>query len=177
MNFFTKNRILVGALILMAAINIAMLATIGFHHIPPKKDLRVDPATPGKHMKMVSKELNLTEEQEIVFENLRKEYANENQVIRRQLRENYRKIMKELSAPSPNKQFLDSMAITIGNLHVEQQQATIKHFLTLREICTTEQYEKLQVFFKRMMSRDQMQRQEMQQRNRMVRKRIKNTAE
>jgi Spy/CpxP family protein refolding chaperone len=176
MNFFTKNRILIGALILLAAINIAMLVTIGFHRMPPKQEARVEPGPPGKHHRMVSEELGLTEEQEVLFKELREEYAKENQLIRRQLRENYGKIMKELSAPEPNNQYLDSIAKSIGSLHVDQQQATIKHFLSLREICSEDQYEKLQVIFKRMMSREQMQRQEMRQ-NRMLKKRTKDTAE
>jgi hypothetical protein len=176
MNFFTKNRILIGALILLAAINIAMLVTIGFHRMPSKQKNEVERRPPGKHLRMVSEELGLTEEQEVLFKELREEYAKENQIIRKKLRDNYGIIMKELSAPNPNRQYLDSIAQNIGNLHIEQQQATIKHFLALREICSFEQYEKLQEIFKRMMSREQMQRQEMRQ-TRMLKKRIKDTAE
>jgi hypothetical protein len=71
------------------------------------------------------------------------------------LQENYRIIMKELSTPTPNRQYLDSIAQEIGRLHVEQQQATIEHFITLSQVCTPEQYEKLQQIFKHNMFRGQ----------------------
>lgn len=177
MNFFTKNRLLVGAVILLAAINIAILATIGFHHLPSKEDL-ADPSERPNHSRMMASELKLTPEQEIQFEELRNEYAEQNQFLRRELHERYRLIMTELSAAEPNNEFLDSVAKDIGKLHTEQQQATIQHFLKLREICSSEQYDQLQHLFKRMMSREQMNRREMmQRRQRFGRNRFNDTEE
>ena len=178
MNFFTKNRILIGAVILLAALNLAILGTISFNYIK-FKDGPIDTPSREKHARLVAKELNLSPEQEEIFNQLRNEYAEQNQEFRRSLREQYRLVMRELGSPEPNRQYLDSLSQEIGRLHFEQQQTTIDHFLKVRESCSFEQYQQLQQIFKKMMTRDQMQRKEMMQRRhrmeRMERKRFKDT--
>jgi len=59
LNFFTKNRILVGAVILLAAINLAIIGTIGLRYLKPT-DIPNEPPMRGNHMKFISKELSLT---------------------------------------------------------------------------------------------------------------------
>ena len=179
MNFFTKNRILVGAVVLLAAINLAILATIGFHSIRTKEQVEAPPRQHSRS-KMVAKELNLTPEQEVQFEELRREYAEITQQIRSEIRGKYKSIMQELGKPEPNKDALYMMADSIGLLHQEQQKATIEHFLMVREICSYEQFQQLQQLFKRMAPREQMKRREvMQKRQQRVeqRRRIRETAE
>jgi Spy/CpxP family protein refolding chaperone len=176
MNFLTKNRLLIGAVVLLAAINIAILATIGYHHLPQKDD-SADQTERPDHSRMMARELELTPEQVIQFEELRKEYAEQNQLLRRELNERYRLIMTELSAPEPNNAFLDSVAKDIGKLHTDQQKATIQHFLELREICSLDQSKQLQRLFKRMMSNNQMnKRGMMQKRQRFERNRFNDSA-
>lgn len=168
MNIFTKNRLLVGAVILLAALNLATLSTLGFLRVKPKLNPESSDTRPRfNHGKMIASELNLSPEQEAKFETLRKDYAEQTRTNRMSLQENYRIIMKELSTPSPNRQYLDSIAQEIGRLHVEQQESTIDHFLTLRQVCTPEQYEKLQQIFKRNMFRDSRQPDMVQRRMRM----------
>ncbi|PKP38332.1 MAG: hypothetical protein CVT98_05180 [Bacteroidetes bacterium HGW-Bacteroidetes-15] len=177
MNFFTKNRILVGAVILLAAINLAIIGTIGFRFLKPT-EIPAGPPMRGNHMQFISRELKLTQEQEIQFEELRNEYSEQNQILRKELRDRHHLIVKELSSPEPNREFMDSIANEIAELHFEQQQATIDHFMKLREICSYEQYEQLQHLFRRMMNRDQMkQRDMMPRRNRFGRSRLKDTTE
>jgi Spy/CpxP family protein refolding chaperone len=152
MNIFTKNRMLVGAVILLAALNLAILGTVFFQRkpiAPPPTSFEADRMP--RHSRMIAMELNLSPEQEAKLEELRKVYAKQTQDNKISLRDHYRMIMRELSAEIPNEHFLDSVAIEIGRLHMEQQRSTIEHFLTLREVCSFEQYEKLQQIFKRRM--------------------------
>jgi len=177
MNFFTKNRILVGAVILLAAINLAILGTIGFRFLKPN-EIPTRPSIRGNHMQFMSRELKFTPEQEIQFEELRNEYFEQNQILRNELRNRHQLIVEELSSPEPNREFMDSVANEIAELHFEQQQATIDHFMKLREICSHEQYEHLQHLFMRMMNREPMnQRDMMPRRNRFGRPRLNDTAE
>ena len=113
MNFFTKNRILIGAVILLAALNLAILGTISFNYIK-FKDGPIDTPSREKHARLVAKELNLSPEQEEIFNQLRNEYAEQNQEFRRSLREQYRLVMRELGSPEPNRQYLDSLSQEIG---------------------------------------------------------------
>ena len=163
MNFFTKNRILIGGALLLTIINLAVLGTIGFNKMAGKSTADEMPSR-EKHLKMIAKELNLSPNQEEIFKELRQEYAQANHNIRRRIRELHKTSMKELGADTPSKAKLDSIAHAIGMLHVEQQQVTTQHFLKLREVCSPEQYQQLQQIFKRMMSREHMNRREMMHR-------------
>jgi Spy/CpxP family protein refolding chaperone len=165
MNYFTKYRVLIGAVILLAAINIAILATLGFHHITPK-ETETPAVEPVQQGSQISRELKLTREQNNQFHKLRQNYFLQTKENRNALRQNYDLIMEELSTASPDKILLDSLAQQIGKLHVEQQRATIDHFLTLQSMCSEEQYQKLQQHFKRMKNPEFRQRREMMQKNR-----------
>ncbi|MDD2278907.1 MAG: periplasmic heavy metal sensor [Bacteroidales bacterium] len=165
MNYFTKYRILIGAVILLAAINIAILATLGFHHIAVKKDQASSPESQQQGFK-IARELDLTAEQNDQFHQLRQSYFLQTKENRIALRQNYELIMEELSTANPDTILLDSLAQQIGKLHVEQQHATIDHFLTLQSMCSEEQYQKLQQHFKRMKNPEFRQRREMMQKNR-----------
>ncbi len=165
MNYFTKYRILIGAVVLLAAINIAILATLGFHHITPKETQTSLPE-PKQQVNQIARELNLTAEQNELFHSVRQTYFLETKENRVALGRNYELIMEELSTANPNNTILDSLAEQIGKLHVEQQHATIDHFLTLQSICSEEQYGRLLQHFKQMMSPKQRHRRENMQRNR-----------
>lgn len=161
-----------GAVILLAALNLATLSTLGFLRVKPKPSVENSDSRPRfNHGKMIASELNLSPEQEAKFDTLRKEYSEQTRNNRALLQENYKVIMRELSLPTPNRQYLDSISQEIGRLHVEQQQATIDHFITLSQVCTPEQYEKLQHIFKRNMFRGQGPR-DIDQRQRRMRMRM-----
>lgn len=165
MNYFTKYRILIGAVILLAAINIAILATLGFHHIAPK-ETQTPLTEPKQQVSQIARELNFTPEQNELFHSLRQTYFLETKENRAALGRNYELIMEELSAANPDKATLDNLAEQIGKLHVEQQHATIDHFLKLQSICSEEQYGRLLQHFKQMLSPKQRHRRENMQRNR-----------
>jgi Spy/CpxP family protein refolding chaperone len=165
MNYFTKYRILIGVVILLAAINIAILATLGFHHITPKETQTPPPEAEQQGIR-IARELNLTPEQNKMYHNLRQTYFMQTQENRIALQQNYGQIMNELSSPNPDTVLLNSLALQIGKLHVEQQHATIDHFLTLQSICSEEQYKRLQQHFKRRMNPEFGHRRGLMHRNR-----------
>jgi Spy/CpxP family protein refolding chaperone len=117
------------------------------------------------HARFIANELNLTKDQEVQFKELRQQYSRQSQESREALGDHYKQIMIELGSPEPNEQLLDSLAKQVGILHIDQQRATINHFLSLRKICSFDQYEKLQELFIRMRNREQMGRREGSPRN------------
>ena len=157
MNIFTKNRMLVGAVILLVAINIATIGTIALKLPKPQSpNVREGFTRQRSNLGMsISTELGLTPEQETIFEELRKSYFEENLEIRRTIQAHHRMIMQELDSESPNRVKLDSLAGEIGRLHEQQQLAIIEHFTTLREVCSPEQYQNLQKLFRRAMPPNQ----------------------
>lgn len=157
---------------MLAAINLAILGTIGYRFVQEKQQVDED-VQHSNRFKVVANELNLSPEQEKIFQELRQNHSQQTRQIRAELREHYRFMMSELSSPNPSRSFLDSMANEIAQLHKQQQLATIEHFLEVREICSPEQYQQLHRFFKRMMSRESMQmRDRMQRRPRFERRKL-----
>ncbi|NHB67255.1 Spy/CpxP family protein refolding chaperone [Perlabentimonas gracilis] len=157
MNIFTKNRMLVGAVILLVALNIATIGTIALKQPKPQDSSAREGFSRQRPNlgRSISTELGLTPEQETVFEELRRSYFEENLEIRRAIQAHHRMIMQELDAENPNRVKLDSLAAEIGHLHEQQQLATIEHFVTLREVCSPEQYQNLQKIFRRAMPQNQ----------------------
>lgn len=155
MNNFTKNRILVGAVILLTTVNLAILGTIAFQRIKPHEPIPARESFRDRpnYGRTLANELDLTPEQSERFEQLRREHFEATTYNKRALQKHYRMVMEELSNEVPSRAKLDSLAHEIGKLHEEQQVSTIEHFIELREMCTPEQYQNLQHMFRRGMDR------------------------
>ena len=158
MNATTKNRLIIGTLILSVAINLAIIGTMWFYkpkpapNVPSQNEIR---RARTDHSQMISNDLKFNAEQEELFGKMRTEYSEQTRNNRIALRDHYSLIMSELTKNEPQRTLLDSLAHEIGRLHVEQQQATINHFITLRKVCSPEQYDQLQRMFTRGMQNGQ----------------------
>ncbi|HOP04852.1 MAG TPA: periplasmic heavy metal sensor [Tenuifilaceae bacterium] len=155
----SRNRILVGIVVLLAAINVAILLTIGFNYARVKRDVRPDirPETRDElqRTKFLSRELNLTPEQHAEFHSLRDEYVESISDIREQIRSTYQQTMMELANDEPNEDILDSLSNEIARLHKENHQITIDHFKRVKNVCSGDQQECLRRMFFRMMPMDE----------------------
>ncbi len=157
MNFFTKTRVLIGAVILLAAINVAVIATIGFHFINAPKEL--PPIAPNEiqRTRFIANELNLTPEQREEFKELRDQFMRDVQSVKNEIKNTYKLSMIELSKDKPDNHILDSLSDEIARLHRKHHKVTIEHFKKVKEVAITpEQQEHFKRMFYRMMDRDQM---------------------
>jgi len=157
MNFFTKTRLLIGAIILLAAINIAILATVGFHFIRMRSNLQQEPPSEMRHTRFIADELKLTPEQQEDFIKLREEFLYDIQNVKSSIRETYKESMIELSKETPDDQILDSLSNEIANLHRLHHEVTINHFRKVKGICNADQNDCLKRMFFRMMPMDEFQ--------------------
>ena len=166
MNFFNKTRILIGAVILLTAINLAVLGTIGFHLVRISKTEQPPLPNDVQRTHFIARELNLSPEQREKFQNIRHQFRIEEQSVKDEIRENYRRTMLELSKDSINSKTLDSLANEIGRLHCKHHQMTVEHFRKVKGIATSpEQQEHFRRMFFRMMDRNQADRPRMMNRN------------
>jgi Spy/CpxP family protein refolding chaperone len=157
MNFFTKTRVLIGVIILLVAINVAVIGTIGFHFYNAPKEL--PPVAPNElqHAKFIANELNLTPEQREEFKVLRDQFMGEVQLVKREIKNTYKLSMIELSKDAPNNHILDSLSDEIAELHRKHHKITIEHFKKVKQVAVTpEQQEHFKRMFYRMMDRDRV---------------------
>jgi Spy/CpxP family protein refolding chaperone len=154
MNFFTKTRLLVGAVILLAAINIAVLGTIGFHFLFTPKDFPVEPPEEIERTRFLAKELDLSPDQIEEFKELREQFIHDIQSVRMSLRATYKLSMQELSKEEPDSIYLDSISNEIATLHRKHHVITIEHFKRVKRVATPDQQERFQRMFYRMMPMD-----------------------
>lgn len=172
MNKFTKKQLLVGALILLFAINLAALGTIIYQnhqtnrqteavssYEPRSRPLNRDRERPGRPMgrmersssagtgrhfdQFVRDRLNLDDRQFQEFVRLRKETRDEQVRIAGELSTKRNELMEELTTDDPDQQKLQELAEEIGQLHTRLKMNTIEHFRNMRSICRPEQMDEL----------------------------------
>jgi len=166
MNFFNKTRFLIGAVILLTAINLAVFGTVGFHFARFSKIQQPPLPNEVQRTHFIAKELNLSLEQKEKFQNIRHQFRIDEQSVKNEILENYRRTMQELSKDSLNSKTLDSLANEIGRLHCKHHQMTVEHFRKVKGIATSpEQQEHFRRMFFRMMDRNQADRPRMMNRN------------
>lgn len=157
MNLLNNNRILIGAVILLAALNIAILVTIGFHFVKSKGFEPPPPQMEMRNTKFITDELNLTSEQQEQFKTLRKDFFEQIQTVKREIRATYKASMVELTKENPDQVILDSLSNEIANLHRKHHEITINHFIQVKSVCNSDQQECLKRLFFRMMPMDDVQ--------------------
>lgn len=155
----SRNRILVGLVVLLAAVNVAILLTIGFNYARRGNEFRPERKSDSprelQHTRFLSRELNLNPEQQKVFKSLRDEYMKEVKEVKMNIRNTYRLSILELTNDTPNENTLDSLSNEIARLHKQYHQITIDHFNRVKEVCSDDQQECLRRMFLRMMPMDE----------------------
>lgn len=158
MELITRNKIIIGVAILLIALNMALIGTIGYRFLREPKPLVEEPFNPKRAKEFVAKQLKLTSEQQDQFEQLRKEHMHVSKTIRKEIRQIHMQVADELGSSEPSKQILDSLSKRIGYLHERQQEITIDHFIKLREVCSPEQQVHLKKMLIRMLNHNPMMR-------------------
>jgi Spy/CpxP family protein refolding chaperone len=172
MNKFTKKQLLVGALILLFAINLAALGTIIYQNHQSNRQTEAvsgyEPGNrpsdrnrehPGRAMgrmersgsagtgrrfdHFVRDRLNLDDQQFQEYVRLRKETRDEQVRIAGELSAKRNALMEELTTDEPDQEKLSELAKEIGQLHTRLKKNTIEHFKNMRSICRPEQMEEL----------------------------------
>ncbi len=158
MEFLTRNKLVVGIAILLIALNLALIGTIGFRFLNGPKPTPEEQFNPEKAQEFVAKQLKLSSEQQGQFRQFRMEHMQEMRTIRKDIRDTYQQVVDELGSAEPNKEVLDSLSQRIGTLHTNQQNITTDHFLKLRSVCRPEQHAHLKKMLNRMMNNNPMMR-------------------
>jgi len=156
MNFFTKTRVLISIIIVLAALNIAILGTIGFHFYknrPDKEDERPRREHAGK---FAAQQMHLTDEQFKKFDSSRVEFVKESNQVMEQIRQTSKLILDEISSEKPDTLKLNEFVESFGKLHMQQKKMMINHMLQVKSTCTPDQLKHFKKLIRRMESVEMM---------------------
>jgi len=147
-----SRKLLIIALIISVAINLAAVFTIGFYwrevrshkrDIRPRWTERVH----DWHESPLRRELNLTEEQLEVLNRYQQEMRQKMLPYRQELFTKRKELMELLKETEPNKERADSLFREIVSLQMELEAHIFDNLWYLRSMLTPEQRERLETLF------------------------------
>ncbi len=150
MNFFTKTRVLVSIIVVLAALNLATLGTVGYHIIKSRSEKIPEMNRREQPGRFMARQMQMTDDQFNDFERSRADFMKKSNEVMNEIRKTSRLILDEIGNENPDKQKLNEYSITYGNLHMQQKQMMIDHLLEIKAKCTPQQRDHFKQFIKRM---------------------------
>lgn len=148
MNYFTKTRILITIIVVLAITLLATIGTMVYSYYKQKQVTERFSNNPSEQMdrqaQYLNQRLNLTPEQQDMFCISRNEFHNKTIELNRQIQRVSVEIINELSAPEPNSKLIDSLIEQYGELHKIQKQNMVDHLTEIKSVCTPEQFNEFQ---------------------------------
>lgn len=154
MDYFIKNKILGWVIVIGLVINIAAITTILIKVFKEKERLEYkEPFQKNPH-EFIRKELNLSDEQEKKFKEIKNSSKKEAKLIFETIREQRVSLLNELSEKNP-----DSLKVKnyISEIEISQSKLlhhTINHYLELKKVLREDQYQSLNLLFMNMFGCD-----------------------
>jgi uncharacterized membrane protein len=141
MNFFSKNKVVFWLLIFLVIINLSALITFLVYFSKNTTESAQQPQEkPGIAMR---KELSLSTTQSEKVEVILADYRNTTEPITTNIR-NYRsQLLEELAKEKPDTTVLNKCGEEICLFQKQMQKASVKQYMALKEICNTEQCQRL----------------------------------
>lgn len=159
----TKRNIIIIIVVAVTVFNVSALATVLFMRFQTKNDASVIQETEseqeelskielpqGRYALWFRDQLRLNNEQFDVFRNANRKYHQQGAAILDELAATRNGIVTELGKEYPDEGELKYLSERIGELHVQLKELTINYYLSMKEVCTPEQEQKLYEIFKAM---------------------------
>jgi protein CpxP len=133
-----KNRFLKIIIIFLLVLNLGMLAVLLLGNGPGRRDH--PPHGEGGPAKFIIKELGLDENQQALFNDLKKEHQQQMRQLQDSMRMQ-REMLPDIIVEGNNAK-ADSVAAAIGRYQQQIEYDTYQHFVKVRSICTESQKKK-----------------------------------
>lgn len=135
-----SKRLLIWGVVLLTVINVASLATIGYHRfVGRRSDGR---ASRHEHRASLEKELGLSAAQAERMDALRKTLDEQIEPLRAESRIKRERFYQLIMADEPDRMQINAVSGEIDSLQSEIKKLVVDHMLTHREILSSEQQEK-----------------------------------
>jgi Spy/CpxP family protein refolding chaperone len=147
-----KYKILIWIIFILLATNLSMGISFMYHKQQDKKvaeqvEEEAIELPSQQRTRFFREQLNLQPHQTEIFRELNREFNRIAWQINHRL-ENLRiSMVNEMGRTNPDQQKLEDISEEIGELHTMLKNETIKYYLSMKEVCTDEQKEKLNELF------------------------------
>jgi|WetSurSiteA1Bulk_404760.scaffolds.fasta_scaffold00570_5 hypothetical protein len=153
--FFTKYGALAWIVLFLLILNISVISTIIYRNIRqsriasgPPAIMHFDRPGPGVYLK---DELGLSNEQLSRFMETRNNYQMNAMEMHRRINTLKRTYLHEMMQGNPNQAFMQNAIDSVGLMHQKLLLETGRYYDQIRQICRSDQVEKLDKFFLRIM--------------------------
>lgn len=144
----TRDRLLIWAVLLLLAINIATIITAVRHSAKSKPaDSQNTQVIDNARQMFFRDQLGLTDLQEREFARLNRSFSQDARRISSKLGQLRIEMIDELSKAEPDMQVIEKITVEIGSLHKELKKETAGFYMGMKAVCTTEQQKQLKVIF------------------------------
>jgi Spy/CpxP family protein refolding chaperone len=158
----SKHNLMVWAIVVLAVMNVSTLVTILYHQyqtdktdnssLAGQKQLESDATKfSGRYFR---DELNLSSEQMEKFREINPVFRQQARAITIGLAEKRLQMLTEMAAANSDRNKLNALSDSIGNLHSRLKKLTYKYYLDIKGICSKDQQKKLEQLFNEMFTND-----------------------
>jgi Spy/CpxP family protein refolding chaperone len=146
MNFFSKNRFISWALIILVIINVSALLSFLFF-TSPKQESSCCPADQQQCVAFRD-ELKLSAAQEKLVAEINNRYMESAAPVAADIKSTRAALLNELETEQPDSIRMDSLSNRIALLQVKIQHENISQYLALKKVCTPQQAQKLSTLYR-----------------------------
>ncbi len=149
----TKNtyRILIWAVVILAATNLSMGLSFWYHRQQDKKAAEIQAQKvempSDQRTRFFREQLNLQPDQVDSFRNLNRDYNRSARRISNRMTDLRVEMVDEMGKDVSDSVKLHSISSEIGELHKNLKDLTIDYYLDMKEVCNEEQQDKLNEIF------------------------------
>jgi len=134
-----KRKFIILGVILLIAINVSVLATVGYYWRCGRVNRSCGGCAPGEYICL---HLDLSDSQKQKMETFKKVFDEKTDTIREALSHKRNELVGLLSEPFPDRAKIDSLVNQIGTAQMELEKEVIEHLLQEKQILTSEQQKK-----------------------------------
>jgi Spy/CpxP family protein refolding chaperone len=134
-----KKKLIILGILLLVAINISALATVGYRWKCGSGSKACGGCAPGEYM---CQKLSLTDAQKQNVETYRKIFTEGMDQKREILTHKRNELVELISQTNPETAKIDSLLVEIGTAQTEMEKVVVNHILREKELLTPEQQEK-----------------------------------
>ncbi|MBN2667238.1 MAG: periplasmic heavy metal sensor [Bacteroidales bacterium] len=158
----SRNRWMIWAIIALALLNIATVATVVYNRNPKRLELTVpESGTIGDEVASLEysgryfrDQLNLTNEQMARFREFNPDFRHHVRDINIELNDIRGRMLEEMSSSIVDSSKLNLLSDSVGHLHADLKKLTYRYYLDFKEICNKDQTERLDQLFAEMFTTD-----------------------
>lgn len=144
----TRNRLLIWAVLILLAVNIAIvISALRYSGRIKAEEMVRSEAMADARVMLFREQLNLDERQNREFMQLNRTFNQRAGRIAGRLDVLRRNMIEELAKPDPDMQKVESITSEIGSIHSNLKKETADYYLGLKRVCTPEQQERLKEMF------------------------------